>query len=57
VANLSQDWEVAELKNVPTKYKAGEKRDIEEEVGVFIGLRGIKITLKGISIWLVRRKM
>jgi len=54
VANLSQDWEVAELKQVPTKYKAGEIRDIEAEVGVFIGLRGINITLKGISIWLVR---
>ena len=47
LANLSQDWEVAELKNVPTKYKAGEKKDIEAEVGVFIGLRGINITLKG----------
>lgn len=47
LANLSQEWEVAELKNVPTKYKAGEKREIEAEVGVHIGLRGINITLKG----------
>lgn len=47
MANLSQEWEVAELKNVPTKYKAGEIREIEAEVGVFIGLRGINITLKG----------
>ena len=39
-------WEVAEV-TTATKYKAGTGQEIEANVGVQIGLRGINITLKG----------
>lgn len=48
LANFTYDWEVAEIKDLRTKYKAGSKADIEADVAVHIGLRGINITLKGI---------
>ena len=41
------EWETAELKNVPTKYKAGENREIHADIKVHIGFRGINITMKG----------
>ncbi|XP_076075078.1 dual oxidase maturation factor 1-like [Mytilus galloprovincialis] len=47
LANLSMEWETAELKNVPTKYKAGENREIHADIKVHIGFRGINITMKG----------
>lgn len=47
MANFTYDWEVAEIKDLRTKYKAGSKADIEADVAVHIGLRGINITLKG----------
>ncbi|KAK7493337.1 hypothetical protein BaRGS_00015463, partial [Batillaria attramentaria] len=45
-ANFSMTWEVAEVAT-KTKYKAGTGAEIEAEVGVQIGLRGINVTLKG----------
>ena len=47
VANFSYEWEVSNLTNVRTKYKAGESRDIHADIGVHIGLRGVNITLEG----------
>ena len=39
-------WEVAEV-STSTKYKAGTGKEIEANIGVQIGLRGINVTLKG----------
>lgn len=46
ISNFSMTWEVAETVT-ETKYKAGTGDEIEAEVGVQIGLRGINVTLKG----------
>lgn len=45
-SNFAMTWEVAKIRTA-TKYKAGTGAEIEAEVGVNMGLRGINITLKG----------
>ena len=35
------------MKGVHTKYKAFSKVDITADIGLYIGLRGINVTLKG----------
>ncbi|XP_021359872.1 dual oxidase maturation factor 1-like [Mizuhopecten yessoensis] len=47
LTNFTYDWEVSEIEDLTTKYKAGSKADIHADVAVHIGLRGINITLKG----------
>jgi len=47
VANFAYEWEVSEIADVTTKYKAGTSKDIKADIGVHIGLRGMNITLKG----------
>ncbi len=49
VCNFGQEWEVAEI-HTKTQYRAGIKKEIEANIGVKIGLRGINITLKGMYI-------
>ena len=39
-------WETSEV-HTETKYKAGTGKDINATIGLYIGLRGINITLKG----------
>ncbi|XP_072038743.1 dual oxidase maturation factor 1-like isoform X2 [Amphiura filiformis] len=40
------EWEVAELHDTPTYYKAFETHEIEADIGVKIGLNAVNITLK-----------
>ena len=47
VTNFGYEWEVAEAKNVRTKYKAGSAGEITADIAVYMGLRGINVTLKG----------
>lgn len=47
VTNFGYEWEVAEAKNVRTKYKSGSAGEITADIGVYMGLRGINVTLKG----------
>lgn len=47
VTNFGYEWEVAEAKNVRTKYKAGSAGEITADIEVYMGLRGINVTLKG----------
>ena len=46
VVNFGQEWEVAELTNVPTQYRAGLAEEIHANIGIKIGLRSVNITLK-----------
>ncbi|XP_062605745.1 dual oxidase maturation factor 1-like isoform X1 [Saccostrea cucullata] len=46
LTNFGYEWEVAEAKNVRTKYKAGSAGEITADIGVHMGLRGINVTLK-----------
>lgn len=46
ITNWTYTWETAEI-HTRTKYKAGTGQEIEANIGVHIGLRGINITLKG----------
>ncbi|XP_041362682.1 dual oxidase maturation factor 1-like isoform X2 [Gigantopelta aegis] len=45
LTNFSMTWETAEI-HTETKYKAGTGKDINATIGLYIGLRGINITLK-----------
>ena len=47
VTNFGYEWEVAEAKDVRTKYKAGSAGEITADIAVYMGLRGINVTLKG----------
>jgi hypothetical protein len=47
VTNFGYEWEVAESKNVRTKYKAGSAGEITADITVYMGLRGINVTMKG----------
>lgn len=47
MTNFGYEWEVAEAKNVRTKYKAGSAGEITADIAVYMGLRGINVTLKG----------
>ncbi|XP_061171546.1 dual oxidase maturation factor 1-like isoform X2 [Saccostrea echinata] len=46
LTNFGYEWEVAEAKNVRTKYKAGSAGEITADIAVYMGLRGINVTLK-----------
>ncbi|XP_060567555.1 dual oxidase maturation factor 1-like isoform X2 [Ruditapes philippinarum] len=46
LTNWTYTWETAQI-HTRTKYKAGTGHEIEAEIGVHMGLRGINITLKG----------
>ncbi|XP_048744080.1 dual oxidase maturation factor 1-like isoform X2 [Ostrea edulis] len=46
LTNFGYEWEVAEAKNVKTKYKAGSAGEITADISVYMGLRGINVTLK-----------
>ena len=46
VTNWTYTWETGKV-HTRTKYKAGTGQEIEADIGVHIGLRGINITLKG----------
>ena len=50
VTNFSLDWESSSTQ-ATTKYKAGTGKDITASIGVHIGLRGLNITLKGITAY------
>ncbi len=47
VCNFGQDWEVGDIQNVRTPYKAMMKGEINASIGLHIGLRSINITLLG----------
>ena len=47
VSLYGMEWEVAEIHDTPTYYKAFEKYELEKaEIGVKIGLNAVNITLK-----------
>jgi len=46
LVNFGQEWEVAEIHDVPTQYRAGLAEEIHADIGLKIGLRSINITLK-----------
>ncbi|KAK3608265.1 hypothetical protein CHS0354_007293 [Potamilus streckersoni] len=46
LTNFGFTWDTADI-STHTKYKAGISNGIQADVGVYIGLRGINITLKG----------
>ncbi|XP_053392446.1 dual oxidase maturation factor 1-like isoform X2 [Mercenaria mercenaria] len=46
LTNWTYTWETGEI-HTRTKYKAGTGEEIDADIGVHIGLRGINITLKG----------
>jgi len=47
--NFGYGWHVASIKGVRTKYKAFSKVDITADIGLYIGLRGINVTLTGMK--------
>ena len=48
VGLYGMEWEVAEIHDTPTYYKAFEVHEIHADIGVKIGLNAVNITLKGI---------
>ena len=52
VGLYGMEWEVAEIHNTPTYYKAFEVEEIHADIGVKIGLNAVNITLKGMDFGL-----
>ncbi|KAK3608266.1 hypothetical protein CHS0354_007294 [Potamilus streckersoni] len=46
LTNFGFSWDTADI-STHTKYKAGISNGIQADIGIYIGLRGINITLKG----------
>nr|XP_022340089.1 dual oxidase maturation factor 1-like isoform X1 [Crassostrea virginica]XP_022340090.1 dual oxidase maturation factor 1-like isoform X1 [Crassostrea virginica] len=46
LCNYGYSWETAKSTNVRTKYKAGSAGEITADIEVYMGLRGINVTLK-----------
>jgi len=49
--NFSYEWHVANIKGVRTKYKAFSTNEITADIGLYIGLRGINVTLEGMEVF------
>jgi len=49
--NFGYGWHVAKIEGVRTKYKAFSTVEITADIGLYIGLRGINVTLEGMEVF------